>query len=491
VEPGPALIYLRPIAREAGHPARRAQLWVAGLQARVGDAVTGRDLDISATRAAIEQQVRAAWGRSAWHTTPRLLRELVPTAHSLSEEPIVVPLAFREVAPPLTEVAGARERASLILSRPLTLVATLEEFEADGRPRAVTRRWQVDQALMSSWLAVQSLAAGEGTAISVEVDRAKIRTYLQTIATEVERPPREGRFDYNPTTNALTIHSPGQNGYTLDLDIAQALVAEACFAAQREVTLPLIAIAPRVTRASLEAITPLTLISEGATSYRGSIPGRLQNIRLAASRFNGVIVPPQAAFSFLDTLGLVTLANGYSEAWVIVGDRTVLGPGGGVCLVSTTCFRAAFWAGLPILDRSPHSYRLPYYEPPLGLDAAVFSPIVDFKFQNNTDAPIIIRTQMDEANEKLVFRFYSKPTGRKVTLDGPTTSNPVPAGAPIYEEDATLEPGAQVLIESPHDGIDAVISRTVEQNGVVLYRDKFFSRYEPWPARYRVGAARR
>jgi hypothetical protein len=94
---------------------------------------------------------------------------------------------------------------------------------------------------------------------------------------------------------------------------------------------------------------------------------------------------------------------------------------------------------------------------------------------------------VDEANSKLYFRFYSAPTGRKVTMDEPLVENPVPAGDPIYEEDPTLAKGTRILAERAHDGIDATIYRTVELNGVILSRDKIFSRYAAWPARYRVG----
>jgi len=245
-----------------------------------------------------------------------------------------------------------------------------------------------------------------------------------------------------------------------------------------------------VTRADIEALLPLKLISEGQSGFWGSKAARVQNIRVATSRFNGVVAPAGEVFSFVGSLGPVNVANGYSESLVIYGDRTLLGPGGGVCQVSTTFFRAAFWGGFPIIERHPHSYRIAYYEPPLGLDAAVFSPVVDVKFLNDTDTPILILTECDEANAKLYFRFYGKPTGRQVTLEGPITSNPVPAGEPIYEQDPTLAPGERVQVETAHDGLDVTLYRVVKQGDTILSKDKFFSRYMPWPARYLVGPSR-
>ena len=61
-------------------------------------------------------------------------------------------------------------------------------------------------------------------------------------------------------------------------------------------------------------------------------------------------------------LGDVSLDNGFAEALIIYGGRTIKGVGGGVCQVSTTLFRAVFNAGFPIVERTPHAYRVSYYE---------------------------------------------------------------------------------------------------------------------------------
>lgn len=490
LEPGQALMPLRQIAREASYPARRAQLVVSGLQARSGKANTGREMDIVATRQTIERQVQEAWGTSHWEEKPyfgRIPGSRISGVARFPVEPIPIRPVFREVLPPLTESAGAQERVDLILGSPLTLTCSFPEFAPDGRPRPIERRWSIDQATLASWISLRRIQTGEGMAMDVGVDTGKIGGYVQQLAAEVARAPREARFDYDPGAQALTVLAPGQHGYALDSDAAQALIAAACLSSQREITLPLRVVPPRVTRADLEALLPLGLLAEGESGFRGSTPARLQNIRVATARFHGLAVPPRSTFSFVQNLGPVTMANGYTEAWIIYGDRTILGPGGGVCQVSTTCFRAAFWAGLPIVERSPHSYRVSWYEPPVGLDAAVFSPSVDTKFQNDADTPLLILTEVDEKNSKLYFRFYGKPSGRKVTLEGPTTSNPVKPGDPIVEQDPSLSPGARVQVETPRDGLDVTLYRIVEQDGTILSKDRFFSRYVPWPARYRVG----
>lgn len=490
LEPGEALVCLRKIARQAGHPARRAQLWVAGLQARTDESEMGRELDIRATRQAIEGRVGEALGSSGWEETPLAVRlwynQMAVTAQ-FGAERIPVPLAFRQVVPPLTEVTGARERISVILSSPLVLTFAFPEFRADGTPFHLVRRWSVDRALLGSWLTLQRVRAEGSTVVQVGVDQSKIESYLRELAEEISRPPREGRFDYDPETRVLTTLNPGQNGYALDVEAARISVEEACLSSSRTVTLPVYVVSPRVARGDLEALMPLELISVGETGFLGSKPGRLQNIRVASARFNGLTVPPQATFSFLQNLGPVTVANGYAQSWIIYVDRTMLGPGGGVCQVSTTCFRAAFWGGYPIVERWPHSYRVGWYEPPLGLDAAVFSPMVDVKFRNDADTPILILTEVNETDSKLYFRFFGKSPGREVSMEGPATSNLVKPGEPVIEEDATLSPGSRVQVEWAHDGLDVAVHRVIKENDIVVAREEFFSRYEPWSARYRVG----
>ena len=475
---------MRRIASRAGNPTRLAQLQVTGLQAAVGEGQAGRELDLAATYAAIEGAVRDALGASAWGRTPRLYAWPVGRTEGarLPTEPLDVALTFRDTLPVSTDLSGAEAAIDALLGAPLIL--SLPPSDGDTAP---PRRWAVDQATLADWLTVTPDSDDGGATVRVGIDRQRVTAYIEGIAATIARPPREPRFDFDPTEHTLAPLTPEQSGLSLDVDAAVERVVAACDGGQREVALPANVVAPRVTRAALEALLPLDLIGEGVSSFVDSSPERLQNIRVATSRFHGLPIPPHTTFSFLEHLGPVTAANGYSESWVIYDNRTILGPGGGVCQVSTTCFRAAFWGGYPIVERSPHFYRVGWYEPPIGLDAAVYSPEVDMVFENDTDTPILIVTEVDEARARLSFRFYGRSAGRKVTMEGPTTSNPRSAGAPVEEVDPSLSPGARVQLERAHDGIDATLVRVIARPGAEPVREEFLSRYQPWPARYRVG----
>jgi vancomycin resistance protein YoaR len=529
IEPGLALTPLRSIAREAGHPARRAQLWIAGLQATTGTSQVGREMDIEATHAAIEDKIREMLGHSSWSQIPRLrgvldltqpqeigstwsqpaLRTELPigigernagldaAAWHILTEPIDVKVSFREITPPLTEVDGGRERAAQVLAGPIIAFFAFPEIQPDGSEWALTRRWAIDRAVLGTWLTVMRQGE-EKEAVArmvADVDQRLIAQWVSALASEIDRPPEDQRFRYDPATGQLAVVAPGRNGYALDIPTTVERVAQACFAPNgseaRSVELAVRVIPPQVTYADLQPLLPLHLVGEGQSSFVGSTPERLQNIKTASARFHGVAIPPDATFSFLTHLGPVTTASGYSDSWVIYGDRTELGPGGGVCQVSTTTFRAAFWSGLPIVERWPHSHRVSWYEPPLGLDAAVFYPTTDLKFRNDTGAPLLILTEVDEAGGKLFFRFYGRETGRKVTMEGPETSQPIPPGEPILQDDPTLAVGSRILVERARDGIDVTLYRIIEQQSgegsAQSKREPFVSKYQPWPARYRVG----
>ena len=192
-------------------------------------------------------------------------------------------------------------------------------------------------------------------------------------------------------------------------------------------------------------------------------------------------------FSFNEHLGEVTPEKGYKDAWVIFGDRSILGPGGGVCQVSTTVFRAAFWGGYPIVERWAHTYRVGWYEPPVGLDATVYSPDVDFRFENDTDFPILIQMHMDEEADTLTVDFLGARPDRTVEMEGPYIENVIAPGPTIYLEDPSLPVGTTEQVDWSHEGADVTIYRIIKRGDTVIAREAIFSRFQPWQARFLVG----
>jgi len=231
------------------------------------------------------------------------------------------------------------------------------------------------------------------------------------------------------------------------------------------------------------------LISTGTSLFRGSIQGRIFNITLASARLNGILVAPNEVFSFDKALGDVSAFTGYQQAYIIQGGRTVLGDGGGVCQVSTTFFRAILNAGLPVIERNAHAYRVGYYEQdsPPGLDATIYTPSVDLKFKNDTGNYILIQSAIDPIYERLTFYLYGTKDERLVTMSKPVITSETPPPAPLYQDDPALSKGITKQVDFSAWGANVYFTRIVTKNGKTIISDKFVSNYKPWQAIYLRG----
>jgi vancomycin resistance protein YoaR len=163
-----------------------------------------------------------------------------------------------------------------------------------------------------------------------------------------------------------------------------------------------------------------------------------------------------------------------------------------VCQVSTTAFGAAFWAGYPVVERWAHAYRVGYYEQgglPLGMDATIYSPFVNFRFLNDTPHHLLIETYIYSVKPSLTFKFYSTKVGRVVELEGPLVSDVIEHGDPVYREDAELEPGEVKQTEWATNGMTVELTRVIRDaaSNEVIERKTFKSKFRPWDAVFQVG----
>jgi vancomycin resistance protein YoaR len=190
-------------------------------------------------------------------------------------------------------------------------------------------------------------------------------------------------------------------------------------------------------------------------------------------------------------LGDVSLENGFAEALIIYGGRTIKGVGGGVCQVSTTLFRTVFFAGFPVVERYPHAYRVSYYEMDAsghvdsalaGMDATVYFPLVDFKFVNDTSSWLLMETYVDVGARTLTWKLYSTSDGRSVTWDTTGTSNVVPPPEPLFVENPDLKKNQIKQVDWAAQGADVNVTRTVWINGQIYFTDSFPTHYQPWQA---------
>jgi vancomycin resistance protein YoaR len=468
---------LTEIGAQIFQPMTDASILVQGTQVSTGTAQIGRQLDIPATLG--------------------LVREVVLNMNTGAEIQLIV----RETKPTITdaETAGAQLRTAL--ASPIELVA--ESVEGLGP-------WQASPDFIAGMVSVVREDNSDGTArYEVVTTLDPLRTFLAELQPQLTIEPVSARFLFNSVTRQLDVIEDSVDGRELDVEATLTAVQQVLFSpGPRRVSLVFrakpAAINSKSTAAEL-GINEMTV--EATTFFYGSTTERRTNIQVAAARFHGLVIEPGETFSFNKYLGDVSPESGYETGLVIYGNQTIQGVGGGVCQVSTTIFQAAFFGGFPIDERYAHGYRVGYYESGqviaagrkystgVGLDATVYSPIIDFKFTNDTPYHILIEVDYKPNEQQLTIRFYTTSVGRVVEKDGPELSNTVPHGPPVYTESADLKPGQSRQIDYAVDGVDVRVYRTVYQNdSLISDREEFYSHYLPWSAQFLVapgGAPRR
>jgi vancomycin resistance protein YoaR len=232
---------------------------------------------------------------------------------------------------------------------------------------------------------------------------------------------------------------------------------------------------------------PLALLGKATTSFRTSAADRRINVERAAAMFDGAVVEPGQEHSFL-AVGDFSEAAGFVEGYGIVGGKLEKVIGGGLCQVSTTLFRAVSNAGLEITRRTGHTYVVYFYENILGFDATVFSPGLDFRWRNDSAAPVYLSAKTDLAQSTVTFEIWGTSDGRTVTYEGPRSRNVVQPGQAVWQYDPTLAPGRQRQLVHGRPGMDVTLVRTVTRpDGTQLRRDVFNTRYRAWDDYYLYG----
>lgn len=159
---------------------------------------------------------------------------------------------------------------------------------------------------------------------------------------------------------------------------------------------------PDVVVADLEKTVAMRAIAVTPIASNSS-EDRNNNIRVAFSKINGLILENGKKFSFNTVVGKRSEKNGFFPAFEYNYGELEIGVGGGVCQASTTVFLAAVQAGMKIEKLKPHSTPVGYTE--LGKDATVSDTKgheIDFVFRNNSGSPIYIIANViaDPSNKK-------------------------------------------------------------------------------------------
>ena len=219
-------------------------------------------------------------------------------------------------------------------------------------------------------------------------------------------------------------------------------------------------------------------------TYLGDNPNRRENIRLAGAQMNGQRIPPGGTFSFNETVGQVSIEDGYLPAPVIQNGRLVQGLGGGICQASSTLYQAVLRTGFAIAERANHSLPVGYL--PLGMDAAIAYGEIDFRFVNVYEYPVLIGAWLD----KDLFRvaIFGPEDVRLPHIEIETRNHQIIPAPMVLVEDPELEKGAEVVRQMGQNGHRIAVYRLTGRTENE-YREELISTdyYRPVDRIIRIG----
>jgi len=339
---------------------------------------------------------------------------------------------------------------------------------------------------LSSLLAIDRVAAKPGALPAIPQDaiapavryryqvslvNERVASWATALGAVLDHPGKSAKFALSAEHVPSIV--PSESGVKVDQEKLRAMVLDELLrpvtGATRDLAAPAAVDASAFTTEQAKALLPNLVRTSTFTTYYPPSASRHANISTGASQFDGVVILPGQTFSFWELLGPVTVERGYAYAGAIINNRSdenVIG--GGLCQVSTTIFNAVAAQGYDIVERHAHGYYIDRY--PIGYDAAVFEPGVDFKWRNDTTNPVFIWSWSDWSS--LTIDVWGIPTGRTVAVSAATQTNFVHPAAD-QPADPAFPKGVSV------DGRDVFKTRTVYENGKVLHQDFFVSHYAP------------
>ena len=348
------------------------------------------------------------------------------------------------------------------------------------------RTFTENATYLASLLAIDRVVAkpGELTAIpqnaiapavryryQVSLVNERVASWATALGVVLDHPGKSAKFNLNADHVPSIV--PSESGVKVDQAKLRAMVLDELVrpatGATRDLAAPAAVDTSAFTTEQAKALLPNLVRTSTFTTYYPPSASRHANISTGASQFDGVVILPGQTFSFWELLGPVTVERGYAYAGAIINNRSdenVIG--GGLCQVSTTIFNAVAAQGYEIVERHAHGYYIDRY--PIGYDAAVFEPGVDFKWRNDTANPVFIYSWSDWTS--LTIDVWGIPTGRTVAVSAATQKNFVQPAAD-QPADPAFPKGVTVA------GRDVFKSRTVYENGKVLHQDFFASHYAP------------
>ena len=409
--PAKARDEVREIASQVNRPPREAEVKIYGSEVEVANSRNGYDLNVAATMASVNGAIDDMSGKASLRGD--------------SLDPGVT----------TTEAEAAAKKARGALSEQLVL-------------RAEGESWMVTPDRLGSALDVTKQ---EGK-IDVSLDRDRLDGVLTNVYNDLTVKPVEASYEFGSEGHVIVKSS--HKGRSVEGEKLLDAIQGGIFEGKREYEVPITVDKPRYTTAELQAKKPTKLLGSYHTNYTATSDhsqARVNNLDLASHAISGTFLAPGQTFSMTDTVSDLN----YEQSHVIVNGATSTDLGGGLCQVTSTLYNAALYAGLKIVERSPHDTQLPYIRP--GMDATVWfgdqygNGELDMKFKNTTDGYILLQEYVAKDNY-IYAQVYGVPDNVDVTM----------SSEPVYMNS---------------DASEWVTYYTRKEDGKVVYKDNWKTNY--------------
>ena len=208
-------------------------------------------------------------------------------------------------------------------------------------------------------------------------------------------------------------------------------------------------------------------VSEFTTKYDASNKNRSTNLSIAAEKINGLVLMPGDVFSFNKVVGKRTVEEGYRDAKIYADGGVVDGLAGGICQISSTLYNAVLLANLEVVERRNHTFTTSYL--PAGKDATVVYGAIDFQFKNSRQYPIKLEASVKNGIAEFKIHGMEEEKEYEVRIL-PVRTASIPYST-TYEEDPTLMPGQEKVVQAGHAGYKVTTYKEVRYNGQIVSKD--------------------
>ena len=436
--------FLKELDSQIVGAARDASLYLDADQVRIKPNEDGRRLDLEAaaiaTRRIVQGAVRGTVELTAESVTSQITQEMLEPKRELAQ----------------------------------TMISGRIDINTGGDV------WRIQQSKLRDALVLPEV----GVLTDPTFDERIIGEELAEMAVATKRGSTDAILGWD---DGLMVVEPDVRGRDLNNSATvQEIIAAARTRNQRTLNAQYDEVLAEVRADNLDSLGITDLLATGDSNFVGSSWERAENVRISAMHLTHTLVRPGGTYDFNESIGPITLDNDFVQGMIIRGSRIVEDVGGGACQASTTVFRAALKAGLPI-DHEYHSFRLAMYEHdswPPGLDAAIFQPEdptdwdTNLYFTNDTENWLLV--EFNIADTRAYCSIYGTSPGYDVAIEVPYISEAKKPDEPFETEDPGLAKDERVQVGWPTNGYDVQAIRRITRNGELVEKDGLPNPWEFW-----------